>query len=306
MPGRYETSANWPERVSTAFDLSDGLGEQTGSHFASIQGVGIGFPGPFSPRMPEPVFDSHGTPVSPSEYVRSSFRDRFRPGGLGATVLIDNNTRFAGLGEAIWGSGANVANLVYVRLADGVGGGLVVGGRLVTGSAGFAGELGHIAVQPDGMDCRCGKRGCLETIASVPAILTECALRGVPVASLAELGEAAAKSDPVVDRVLRDAGAALGRVLGMLAVALNPSEVVVGGELVHLAPALLSQAESALSWELLPVPDIAPRIRAAALGDDDGALGAVAALFHQSALLDNYPSAAAAESALSGSRPSVL
>ncbi|MZG17390.1 ROK family protein, partial [Streptomyces sp. SID5914] len=68
----------------------------------------------------------------------------------------------------------SVADLVYVRLSDGVGGGLVVGGQLVTGSSGLAGELGHVTVEPAGRPCRCGKRGCLETVASVPGILAAC------------------------------------------------------------------------------------------------------------------------------------
>ncbi|MVA75266.1 ROK family protein [Auraticoccus sp. F435] len=280
----YAGDSDWPTRVDRAFALLDELAEDDRVELAGVQAVSIGFPGPFSPRLPAPPPGDTEPAETSSDFVRARFGERF-----GVPVMVDNNTRFAALAEAIWGSGAETGDLLYVRLADGVGGGLVVQGRLVTGSAGFAGELGHISVRLDGPDCRCGKRGCLETIASVPSLLARCEEEGVRVSTLAELAEAVGRADPVVDRILRDAGEALGRVLGTLAVALNPAEVVVGGEVVHLAPALLAQAQATISWELLPMPQVAPTIRTAQLGDEDGALGAVAAVLHSSPLLASYP-----------------
>ncbi len=279
---RYPSESDWPARVTEALELLGELGRRDDVELAGLHGIGVGFPGPFSPRMP--TFDTDDHPeTTPSEFVRNRLREQYA-----VPIMIDNNTRLAGLAEAVWG-GAETDHLVYVRLSDGIGGGLVIGGRLVTGAAGFAGELGHVSVRLDGPDCRCGKRGCLETIASVPAILGRCQELGAPVTSLAELRTAVAKADPLVDRVLRDAGEALGRVLGTMAITLNPAEIVVGGELAQLAPQLLAQAQTMINWELQPMAGTELKLRLATLGDEDGALGAVAALLHTSPLLANYP-----------------
>jgi predicted NBD/HSP70 family sugar kinase len=281
----YEADSGWPERINSCFRLIERTGAESGVHYGALQGIGVGFPGPFSPRMPKSAPARGSTVVRPAgDLVYSSFVEKFS-----VPVTIDNNTRFAGLAEAIWGSGAGARNLLYVRLSDGIGGGLVVGGHLVTGASGFAGELGHISVSPNGIQCRCGKRGCLETIASVPAIFGSCTAKGVSINSFDDLRAAVAKSDPIVTSVLRDVGDALGRVLGSVAVALNPEEIVIGGEVVQIADVIFEQAIATIAYELLPVPEAAPHIRLAQLGDDDGALGAIAALFHQSPLLAIYP-----------------
>ncbi|PWC06407.1 ROK family transcriptional regulator [Mycetocola zhujimingii] len=281
----YDPDSGWAERVDSCFRLIEQVGADSGIHYGALQGIGIGFPGPFSPRMPKPVPTSDsGTAVPAGQFVYDSFAERFD-----TSIIIDNNTRFAALAEAIWGSDAGVQSLVYARLSDGIGGGLVVGGHLVTGTSGFAGELGHISVSPNGVLCRCGKRGCVETVASVPAIFASCTARGVAINSLEDLRAAVAKGDPVVVGVLRDAGDALGRVLGSLAVALNPAEIVIAGDIVHIAGVIFEQAVATIGYELLPVPEAAPHIRVAHLGDDVGALGAIAALFHRSPLLASYP-----------------
>ncbi len=281
----YDADSAWTDRIDSCFRLIESIGAESGAHYGALQGIGIGFPGPFSPRMPKSAPVAGSTTARPgSDLVYNSFSDAF-----GVPVMIDNNTRFAGLAEAIWGSGAGARNLLYVRLSDGIGGGLVVGGQLVTGDSGFAGELGHISVSPNGIQCRCGKRGCLETIASVPAIFASCTAKGVTINSFDDLRAAVAKGDPIVTSVLRDVGDALGRVLGSVAVALNPGEIVIGGEVVQIAEVIFDQAIATIAYELLPVPEATPHIRLAQLGDDDGALGAIAAMFHRSPLLASYP-----------------
>lgn len=112
-------------------------------------------------------------------------------------------------------------------------------------------------------------------------------MRYVRVDTLSELRTAIAKSDPIVDAVLREAGTALGKVLGAAAVTLNPAEIVLAGEITQIAPVLLQQVTSTVAYELVSL-DSQPRIRIAQLSDDDGALGAIAALFHQSPLLASY------------------
>lgn len=285
---RYRAEDGWEARLPAAFALIDRLAADTGVHYGALQAIGIGVPGPVTTTdIPTP--EGWGV-IESGVTVDAAFGDRF-----GAPVIVDNNTRFAALAEALEASDGAAHDVVYVRLSDGVGGGLVVGGRLVTGSGGLAGELGHVRAVRDGRPCRCGKEGCLETIASVPAILAECRARGVDLADLAALAAAVRRAHPVVDDVLRDAASALGRVLASAATTLNPSLIIVGGEIVRLAPVLLGYVRATLRYELFPGADVDATVRPSALGDDDGALGAIAALFHQSPLLAGYPDATAAD-----------
>ncbi|WP_353814881.1 ROK family transcriptional regulator [Agromyces sp. SYSU T00266] len=280
---RYDDDPPWVERLDIAFDLIDRLSRDTGVHYGALQSIGIGVPGPYTGARAGMPAVSWKNQLAP-DGVDLAFAERF-----GAPVVVDNNTRLAALAEAISRPDA-VDNLIYLRLSDGVGGGLVVSGRLVTGSRGFAGELGHVTANPSGAACRCGKRGCLETIASVPAILRACGEAGADVETLADLAAAVAKGDPAVDAVLREVGSAVGRVLGAAAMTLNPREVVIGGEIVRVAPVLVEQAAATLRYELYSIPSDQPHIvRAAQLRDSDGALGAIAAIFHQSPLLAGYP-----------------
>ncbi|WP_228479764.1 ROK family transcriptional regulator [Microbacterium abyssi] len=288
---RYADGTAWPDRINRAFDRIDQLSEETGVHFGALQAVGIGVPGPYTAtHSNRPAVNWKGR-IAP-EGVEAAFAARFA-----APVMIDNNTRLAALAEAIARPDA-VDNLLYLRLADGVGGGLVVSGRLATGSSGFAGELGHVTADPTGTTCRCGKRGCLETVASAPAIMRVCREAGAQIDTLEDLEAAVAKGDPHVDAVLREVGSTIGRVLGAAAMVLNPREVVIAGEIVHVAPALVEAAAAALRFELYSIPSDQPQIvRAAQLRDNGGALGAIAAIFHQSPLLAGYPDAVPAEPA---------
>lgn len=284
---RYADDVAWPVRLEAAFGLVDRISAESGVHYGALQGIGIGVPGPYATAPGVRGVPTHGTSTVDAFHRASvdlAFAERFN-----APVIVDNNTRLAALAEAIFGDVA-VENVLYVRLSDGVGGGLVVGGRLVSGSSGLAGELGHVTVRPDGSACRCGKTGCLETVASVPAILATLRAEGLAVESLDDLSVAVARSHPLADRVLRRVGTDVGRVLAVVAMAVNPSEVVVGGEITRVAPVIVEQARATLAYELFPGAG-PPLVRAARLSDDDGALGALAALFHRSPLLAGYPEA---------------
>jgi predicted NBD/HSP70 family sugar kinase len=292
---RYD-DAPWPVRLELAFRLIDRLSAESGVHYGALQGIGIGVPGPYSATPGVLVMAPHEPAAAdtPEASAQAAFATRF-----GAPVIVDNNTRLAALAEAVFGR-SSVEDLLYLRISDGVGGGLVVGGRLVTGSSGLAGELGHITADPDGLECRCGKKGCVETLASVPAILRTCREQGLAVEDLDGLAAAVERSDPVADRVLRAAGSAVGRVLSTASLILDPGDIVIGGEITRVAPAVLHQAAATIAREHFPG---APRpvVRRAELSDDDGALGALAALFHSSPLLAAYPEAPEANPAGSAS-----
>ncbi|MBV1856027.1 ROK family transcriptional regulator [Catellatospora tritici] len=271
----YLPEAPWSARCDAAFGLVDRLSTETGVHYGALQAIAVGVPG-------------WGNRLS-ADGVADTFVARFH-----APVTVDNHVRYAGLAEAARTAADTAQNLIYLRLSDGVGGGLVVDGRLVRGAGGHAGEFGHVTVAGEaGVLCRCGKRGCVETVASVPAILARCRELGVPLDDLDDLRAAVAIAQPTVDRVLRDAGTAVGRVLGAAAMTLNPSAIVLGGEIVTIAPTLLQQVRSTITYELSWLPDAAPVVRASALADSGGALGAITALFHESPMLADYPAHAA-------------
>jgi predicted NBD/HSP70 family sugar kinase len=275
----YDSDATWDDRLRLAFELVDQLVDSgPGVHLAALQAVAIGIPGPVS------ALGLHMNGVRHSETtVRAVFEKKF-----GVPVIVDNNTRFAAIVEANSSTGAG-RDIIYARLADGVGGGVIVAGRLVTGSTGLAGEIGHIrAVDEGGALCRCGKRGCVETVASSRAIIDACAARGSLVASLDDIGTALQQGDPIVESALDEAGTALGIALAGCAVVLNPEEIIIGGEIVRIAPRLLDAVSAALRNELIPIIESTPSVVAARGGDETGAMGGIIALLHRSPLLAGY------------------
>src|SRR6478735_3617767 len=180
---------------------------------------------------------------------------------LGLPVVVDNDANCGAMAEHQHGAGRGAADLLYVKLASGVGAGLVLGGRLHRGVAGMAGEVGHVLAREDGTVCRCGSRGCLETEVSTQRLLD--LLR--PVYSdeldLAGLLDLDARGETAVRRVITDAGHTVGRVLAGLCTTLNPSAIVVGGSL-GTSPTLVeairagvdryAHPESAASVEVVP------------------------------------------------------
>jgi predicted NBD/HSP70 family sugar kinase len=273
----YPLQALWPQRLKAAFDLVEGVASEQKISLRALQGIGVGLVGP----RPTPL---GGEPDDVRVTVRKTFGERF-----GAPVVVDNNTRFAAVAEALASGGAG--DVLYIRLAHGVGGGLVIGGRLVGGARGVAGEFGHVRAVPGGHKCRCGKRGCLETVASLPALRARCRELGAPDVAAERLDG----TDPVVAAVLAEAADAVARVVADAAVVLNPAEMVVGGTVPRLAPSLVAQVAERVAAELVPIAGSPPVVRGARLGDDDGALGAIAVLFQeQSQLLAEYAGPAVA------------
>src|SRR3954447_13704963 len=150
---------------------------------------------------------------------------------VGVPVVVDNDANLGAMAEHQHGAGRGVADLLYVKLASGVGAGLVLGGRLHRGTAGLAGEVGHVLAREGGDVCRCGSRGCLETEVSTRRLLE--LLRPVYAddLDLAGMLELDARGEIAVRRVLTDAGHTTGRVLAGVCTTLNPAKIVVGGSL---------------------------------------------------------------------------
>lgn len=157
--------------------------------------------------------------------------------GGGAATAVENEANLGALAE-LWlgGHDGRLTDFVHVSAEIGIGAALVVEGRLFRGARGFAGELGHVPVRPEGPRCSCGANGCLETYAGEEALLRAA---GVRTGRGPALKAAAVAGDPAALRALEEAGAALGIALSGAVNLLDPQAVVVGGPLADLAPWLL-------------------------------------------------------------------
>lgn len=152
---------------------------------------------------------------------------------------VDNDANLGALAEATFGAARGRDDLIYVKAATGVGAGLLLGGRLHRGADGRAGEIGHVPVDAGGPLCRCGNRGCLETMASTTQVLSAFAPRADGAVTLDEVHDLVEAGDPGALRVVADAGRLIGRALADLVNNLNPAQVVLGGQLAAAAGAPL-------------------------------------------------------------------
>lgn len=242
-------------------------------------------------RAPAAVGVSFGGPVDYaaglvrlSHHVRGwenmPLRDRLAA-GFSAPVTIDNDANVAALGEWRFGAGRGVADLLYITVSTGVGGGWVLGGRPWRGHDGMAGEIGHIVVDPAGPLCLCGKRGCVERLASGPymaADYAEVTGRREPesgeVITGRDVAEAAAGGDEPARAILRRGAWALGTAIGNAANLANPQRFILGGGVTKSGEAWWAEVRRAARATALPEVrfDVVP----AALGDDAPLWGAIA------------------------------
>jgi predicted NBD/HSP70 family sugar kinase len=194
---------------------------------------------------------------------------------LGVPSVVENDANLGALGEATFGAGRGVDSFVYLKLARGVGAGLVVAGRLHRGETGFAGELGHVHVRDDGPLCACGGRGCLH------GILGDALVQAVQPAyeqplTFRDVLELAAGGDAGPRRVLEDVGRTLGRPLADFATLFNPGAIIVDGSFAPAADHVVRGIREALDRYAAPVAAQAVSVRAGALGDDADVLGGAA------------------------------
>lgn len=211
-----------------------------GHSTAEVVGVGMG--------MPAPVEQGTGRVVAPAILPEWSglCAGTELSRRLGLPVVVDNDANLGALAEHMWGAGRGHDTIAYIKAATGIGGGLVVGGRLFRGRSGTAGELGHIVLDEHGDVCRCGNRGCLELVAGGSALVA--ALRGSNrnVTSLPELIGHVRAGDTACVRIVADAGTHIGVAVGSLVNLVNPQRVIVGGELGQAGEVLLEPMRRAL------------------------------------------------------------
>jgi predicted NBD/HSP70 family sugar kinase len=193
--------------------------------------------------------------------------------GLEPGVIdVRNDAHLGALGEHRFGAGTRCADMVYVKASHGLGAGLILGGNLYRGAYGITGELGHAIVQPEGALCRCGARGCLETMVSVGFI--EQQLRFVrgsdDTGSLADV-----EQHPAARRIVVEAGRALGRGLADVCNLLNPELLVLGGELAAAGDPLVEGVVESVARFAQPAVSRVPVV-CSELGERAEVVGALA------------------------------
>jgi glucokinase len=250
---------------------------------ANLRAVGVGAPGPIEAAtgvvLTAPNLDWENVPLKAELEAR-----------LGVPVEVDNDVRVAVLAEHAAGAGRGVRNMVGIWPGTGVGGGVVLDGRLFRGTDGLAGEIGHITIKAGGPRCGCGGRGHLEALCSRTAIvrdIAKAARRGTPTAltkiaggdltsaTSGALAKAWSRGDKLVTRVLNRAARHLAHGIASVANLLNPELVVLGGGVIE---ALGDQFVEQITAEVRKLPlhesTRSIRIARAAFGDDAGISGA--------------------------------
>jgi predicted NBD/HSP70 family sugar kinase len=195
---------------------------------------------------------------------------------LGAKVLLDNTANLAALGEFKFGALQGISNGVFIKASYGVGAGLILGGELFRGSAGTAGEIGHVTIDEDGPVCRCGNRGCLDTFVGVQAVLG--ALRDSHGAlTLRDVISRALDGDAGCRRVLEDAGRHIGVAVAGVVNLLNPEVVALGGQVARVGEIVLKPMRDAIERCAIPSAAASVDVRVGALAPEAAdVLGALA------------------------------
>jgi glucokinase len=265
--------------------VADGRGEQLWATLLGLldevcdgnepRDVGVGCGGPM--RWPA----GEVSPLNLQAWRGFPLRDRLRTRFPNATVRLANDAIAMAVGEHWRGAGTGARALLGVVVSTGVGGGLVIDGRVVFGATGNAGHVGHIVVDPDGPPCACGGRGCLEAVARGPALVAWAIEQGwAPGADSAADGRSllasARAGDPTAAAAFARGGDALGVAVASAAHLLELDVVAVGGGLARAGDLLLGPARAAFDRHTKMDFAAGCRLLPAALGPDAGLVGAAA------------------------------
>ncbi len=271
--------------LGRACSLLEGMLKEHGLKPESLNGLGVGVPGP--------VDFSAGTLVSPpimpgwDSYPIIPTIQQWFPA---ANVVVDNDVNVMALAELSLGAARGVENLIFVKIGTGIGAGIVCEDNMYRGSNGCAGDIGHICVDKSGPLCHCGNRGCLETIAGGAAIAERALLaaqsgkspillqhyeRNGQLLRAEDVGEAAREGDAVATEIIRESGQIVGEVLASLVNFYNPEMIVIGGGISNLGNLLLSSVRQAIFNRSLPLATRNLQIVFSEIGANAGIFGAV-------------------------------
>jgi predicted NBD/HSP70 family sugar kinase len=262
------------EGMQRAAELVEIVLADSGVDPARVLGVGMGLPGPV--HRTGVVGSSAILPGWAGTHAAERMSER-----LSMQVWLRNDANLGALAESIWGAGRDAAGVVYLKLATGIGAGIVLHGRLFEGAGGTAGEIGHTSLDETGDICRCGSRGCLETYASGSAIAALLSRSLGDPMSFDDVLARAVDGDPGCRRALADAGRHIGSAVADLCNLINPERIVVGGSMAIAGDVLLDPLREAVGLRAIPSAAEDVQIVPGELGERAELLGAIALVLHE-------------------------
>jgi predicted NBD/HSP70 family sugar kinase len=272
---RVDVPDHHDETIDLVVSMTERLLRESGVDCTGLLGVGVGLPGPVdraSGRLGSATILPGWVGLAP----RAELEKRLR-----SPVRVENDANVGALAEGLLGAGRGSQVLAYVKVAHGVGAGILMNGRLFRGASGTAGEIGHTTLANSGPVCRCGNRGCLEQLAGATALLAQMAAAGIEVDGVAALLQLADDGHAGARRVLADAGEHLGLAVANLVTLLDTDRVVVGGELGAANELLVGPLRYAARSAAVTTAGSSIEIVSAELGERAEVLGAVALVLRE-------------------------
>ncbi|WP_299167379.1 ROK family transcriptional regulator [uncultured Arthrobacter sp.] len=266
------------EGLDAAAELLDRLLSESGTPRSAVLGAGIGIPGPID-RRTGTVVQGAILPEWVGINILETFSERLR-----IPVFIDNDANLGALAQVTWGPHSSVDNLIFVKVGSGIGAGLILNGSLYYGNVGITGELGHTTIDEHGLVCRCGNRGCLETVASTVTMIALLERTSHLPLTAQDIVQQALRGDTATLRVIDDAGLAIGRAIAHVANLINPELIVLGGSLTGIGDILLDPIRRGLLRHAVPVVGESTTVCMGSLGDRAEALGGAAVVLSQPSL----------------------
>jgi predicted NBD/HSP70 family sugar kinase len=245
------------------------LVKEVGAQMSDVDAIAVGLPAPVDPVTGQ-VGSEEVLPGWSGVNVAAAMHSR-----LMVPVTLDNTANLAALGELRNGALQGVRHGCYIKVSHGVGAGIVINAEVFRGSAGTAGEIGHLVIDENGPICRCGNRGCLDTFVGARAILDALSPSHGPL-RLREVITGAINGDAGYRRVLSDAGRHLGVAVAVLVNLINPERIVIGGQLAEVGDLVLAPMREAIDRCAIRSAAATVRLGLGVLGEKAEVVGGIA------------------------------
>jgi glucokinase len=242
--------------------------ESTGRADADVAAMGIGVPGPVEHSTGQPV----NPPIMPGwdRFDIPTWIQQHMP----VPVLVDNDVNIAALGERAMGW-PGVEHLMFVKVATGIGTGVISGGQLQRGAQGIAGDIGHVQVARGAdVPCQCGNRGCLEALASGPAIARALRAQGIEAHTGSDVVDLVKRGNIDAIQAVRQAGRDIGEVLATCVSLMNPSLIAIGGSMARVGEHLIAGVREVVYARSMPLATSSLSIVQSVAADQAAVMGA--------------------------------